>query len=356
MHTLEVDDNIFELDFDGRKIFLNIVTGRAGWNFEAVADSPEPVSTTEPLITQCIFQLTQGCNLSCKHCHNEFYSERKKMCMDIENTREIIDKITEYAEKKRLSNFTVVFHGGESSLCRDTLEFACKYMREQSINYQLSLQTNGLLLHKILPVIKEYNLGVSISIDGTEEMHNGIRVLPSGEGSFRRVFENIQLLRKNEIKPHPLMTLSKYNVPHIEKALEFIFENISYAVSDNLVFKRPELLPVMKDIEIFTDKLVSTVMKYYMVKGYSVLFRSLAVALKHFFTPYRYACSRSPCSAAINSVVIDPEGNVYPCDSTMTEEIMLGSLLESSLGKLLSKPPAKHFRSRNYRNIEPCKD
>lgn len=350
----EEGEDIFLLRGERGEAYLNRATGRFAKSYEACAESEPPALVAKPRITQYIFQLTQGCNLRCRHCFNEFYGERETKCMDIETAKEIIDLTTDYAEKEGITEFSWVFHGGESSLCMETLEFACRYLTEQPVNYRLSIQTNGVLMHRLLPLVKKYGLGISLSVDGLAEHHNAIRVYPSGEGSFAAVLRGMEMLRSHGVSFHPLVTVSKFNAREIDRVLRFI-SGYTGSISSIYIFNRPELAPSQRDVEVYAEKCLRFLTGSYL-HGRVLHYRELSVALLHLFSQRRYACSRSPCAACTGVVTVDPGGNVYPCDCMIAEEWKMGNLLESGLQKLLSSKPAKLIRKRDYRKIEGCRE
>ena len=332
-------------------LFINKESGRVGRKISDVEGTKFKEPKREPIITQYILQLTQRCNLACRHCFNEFYSGRKG-CMEKETAKEILDRTFDYMEKMGLSMFNIVLHGGESTLCLDVMEFICKYIQKHDFNINVSLQTNATLLDRALSIIRKYGIGLSISIDGTADMHNAIRVYPNGRGSFEDVYRNIKLVDSF----HPLVTVSKYNAKRFDEVLDFLLKFNINSISTIFVFNRPELRADVRDVEIFAEKIVDRAVREYLLNGRFIEIRELSVVLKHAFSEHRYACWRSPCAAALSVVAVDPEGCIYPCDCLIDEYWFLGNLLEKDLENIVKNEKAEKLRSRDYRKISPCKD
>ena len=73
-----------------------------------------------------------------------------------------------------------------------------------------TLTTNGLLLNsEIVKFFKDYNVGVSISLDGPREIHDANRVLQNGSTSFDKVMQAIELMRKCELPFSVRTTITK---------------------------------------------------------------------------------------------------------------------------------------------------
>jgi uncharacterized protein len=93
--------------------------------------------------------------------------------------------------------FSVVLHGGEPLLLgRNRLEeLLVALRRELPQPCGLHLQTNGLLLtDDVIDVLVRFDVGVSISVDGSAETHDQFRLDHRGRGSHARVATAIAAL------------------------------------------------------------------------------------------------------------------------------------------------------------------
>ena len=96
--------------------------------------------------------------------------------------------------------FAVVLHGGEPLLLgvvklRDVLRtLRAKLPKECPIG----LQTNGILItEEILEVCSETRTTVSVSIDGPRRIHDKDRVGHNGQGTYEKVINGLEILRKH---------------------------------------------------------------------------------------------------------------------------------------------------------------
>jgi uncharacterized protein len=102
--------------------------------------------------------------------------------------------------ERQIKPFSVVLHGGEPFLLGPKrLTFLLKKLREiLPEKYPISIQTNGLLISdQILNICSLYRTSVAVSIDGPESVHNKYRVTHNDAGTFHKVVDGINILRKH---------------------------------------------------------------------------------------------------------------------------------------------------------------
>jgi uncharacterized protein len=97
--------------------------------------------------------------------------------------------------------FSIVLHGGEPLLLgASKLSRFCRTLREALPHpCGIHVQTNGVLLSdEIIDVLVRYDVGVSVSIDGPQAVHDENRKDHRGKGSFERVRAGIGRLVSRE--------------------------------------------------------------------------------------------------------------------------------------------------------------
>ncbi len=137
---------------------------------------PKPCKSPEPSLRYLELQITDRCNLRCRHC---YLGDTPNNELPIT----LIQKIL--AEFEALQGLRVLITGGEPLLHTDF----------DQINSMLPeffirkiLFTNGLLLNK--PLLQQLNVHeIQVSIDGLEKAHDLLR----GENTFRRSMDAIKL-------------------------------------------------------------------------------------------------------------------------------------------------------------------
>lgn len=361
MQIKELEDGIWEINFNGKPLYINKETGKISKEFdkEYLLDKRyNPVVKRKPHFTLFVIDTTFNCTLSCKYCYNEFYTKRERKGIDRETMKLILDRIFDYLEYKNNLRAIIEFHGGEPLLYKDTIKFACKYVEQNDLEnfIKFRIQTNGTLIDlDAIKIFKKYNFSVGISIDGTERYHNKTRVFPNGEGSFKRVMKGVKLMNQHGISHGVLTTVTKYNARYFDEIMNF-FLTFTRSIATNFVWGRKELEASEDDIKIFAHKTTLEILRNFYMKRTQIKFRELEHALVHLFTPIRWNCGSSPCIGATNYVSIDYKGNVYPCNKIDVEAFKLGNLYDKELKDMENAPIAKEYRKRFWKKIKQCKE
>lgn len=144
------------------------------------------------------FDITNRCNLRCKHCY--FFAH------DYNAKRELTDdEWIERLEGLKTTGFPFYqcsWIGGEPLLRMDLIEKGMKYFKSNLI------ATNGTIELPRWPDVNFY-----ISVDGPKEMHDAIR----GKGSYEKTRKNAD---RPELKIIVSMVINKINYTGIERFIE----------------------------------------------------------------------------------------------------------------------------------------
>jgi len=150
-------------------------------------------------------ELTNQCNLNCKHCY-----VNKDRVFKLKKEK-IIDLIKEASD---LGVNRLVFTGGEPLLLKEVFDYA-NYAKELKIP-QVVLMTNGILIGKNnISNLKVFDL-VQLSLDVPPGEKPHFR-----EDYFEKLEKVIQLLKNNKIKVSLQATLHKSLVPLIKELSDF---------------------------------------------------------------------------------------------------------------------------------------
>lgn len=152
-------------------------------------------------IDTVLLKLASRCNLDCAYCYvyhmgdDAWRAQPKRISpLVVEATA---NRLGELAAAQNRS-FSIVFHGGEPLLV-GAAQFAsiCATLRQKlPASCGLHVQTNGVLLsNDILTTCAQYDVGISISIDGPASVHDRYRVDHRGRASHRRVMTAVTRLR-----------------------------------------------------------------------------------------------------------------------------------------------------------------
>lgn len=165
---------------------------------------------TDTRINTIVLQPTPFCNIRCKYCYLPTRDDVSTMSLDtIETTfRRVFE--SPYAGQQ----ITVIWHAGEPLVLPvsyyETAFQAIERLRPASVMIRHSFQTNGTLVTKEwCDLMRRWNVGVGVSIDGPRDMHDSNRVTRSGKGTFDRALRGVRLLQAEGIPFHVISVLSK---------------------------------------------------------------------------------------------------------------------------------------------------
>ncbi len=162
--------------------------------------------TSQPALDWIVLKIAQRCNLNCTYCYvynrgDDSWKLRPPIILD-EVVNALGRRIAEQCAKYSLERFVIEFHGGEPLLVgkkhMQRLIDALRALCPPSVELRMILQTNGILLDdEWLDLFERNHVSFGISLDGPPELADQHRVFLNGEGSTRRLLENIERLRRS---------------------------------------------------------------------------------------------------------------------------------------------------------------
>jgi len=119
--------------------------------------------------------------------------------MSLETAKRAIDFLVEQSGERK--NLDIDFFGGEPLLnwqvVKDTVAYAREIERsgKGGKKFRFTLTTNGLLIDDdVIKFTNNQMHNVVLSLDGRPDVHDAMRKLPGGEGSYSAVADNIKKL------------------------------------------------------------------------------------------------------------------------------------------------------------------
>lgn len=97
--------------------------------------------------------------------------------------------------------FALVLHGGEPLLIGyRRLEFLFQRLRSiLPLSHVIAIQSNGMLItDKILDMCDQYQVSISVSLDGPEKTNDKFRIGHNGESTYQKVLSGINKLRNHQ--------------------------------------------------------------------------------------------------------------------------------------------------------------
>ena len=296
---------------------------------------------------------TLNCNFRCFYCYEKDVLENKSMTDDVAN------KILNFIKFKiKLINFLdITWYGGEPLLEKARILSLSKSIiqicEKNKVDYSAGIVTNGYLLDcETLLKLRDCKVNtIQITLDGVAETHDKRRYLKNRGKTFDKIINNLlslsTLYKEDKEENLPSINL-RINVDKSNK--NDAFELLDFITESSLSnFIAPYVAAVYdpKDID---NKYTLTANEYNKLKnqfinkciddGYDINYEA--------FYPIRI---NSNCGCdQINSVVIDPEGNIYKCWEEIGDmDACIGKIGDESVSNL----PSCYF---DYMLFDPTLD
>lgn len=298
-----------------------------------------------PPVNLLIKPASGHCNMRCSYC---FYADEIShrevplhAVMSLETQEIILKKLFDYAD----GPITICFQGGEPTLAGLSYfkHFVANAtaLNRSKLPIQYALQTNGMIIDESWAVFfAENKFLIGLSLDGTEEIHNQYRVNSDGSGTFARVINAANVLRSHQVEFNVLTVITALSAPRIKEIYRFFVQNgFDYQqyipCIDPLGSPRGSakhsLLP-----ETYAQCMIDLFDVWYedFLNGKAIYIRDFenlaGVILGH--PPER--CGMS--GRCVNQLVIESNGDVYPCDFYTLDPYCIGNLTQETFPELNS--------------------
>ena len=208
-----------------------------------MAAKPQPMPKIVPLrpvpLQTLVVNVTNQCNLACTYCYE--YGEDK--IVDTENgtqpkfmSEETARESVEFAlrESRENTHAHITFFGGETLMnfpvLKATIAYARRRAAEVGKEIDFSLTTNATLLRPdIIEFLADERVGVTISIDGPEDLQDKFRVFNNGQGSYAMAAPKIKaLLARHRARPiGARVTLTKQTLD-VRRIYQHLFDDLGF--------------------------------------------------------------------------------------------------------------------------------
>jgi uncharacterized protein len=201
--------------------------------------SPKILPLTPVPLRTLVVNVTNQCNLSCTYCYE--YGEDKIVdtangkqpkFMSEETARASVEFMLRQSDDGATAHMT--FFGGETLMnfpvLKSTLEYAHRRAAELGKLVDFSLTTNATLLRpEIIDFLAENRVGVTISIDGPEELQDKFRVFKNGKGSYVVAAPKIKaLLERHRSRPIGARVTLTHQTLHVKRIFRHLTEEMGF--------------------------------------------------------------------------------------------------------------------------------
>lgn len=291
------------------------------------------------------------CNMDCAYCfytRNNTYPPAGKRRMN----EQVLETMITQLCVQPVPGLSFGWQGGEPTLMGiDFYKKAIGHMQRYGDGKIIAngIQTNGILIDQAWALLfKQYHFLVGLSLDGPEHIHDHYRMQKKGKSSFEKVTAAAKRLLDAGVEVNVLTVINDYSVQfpdeiysfHKSLGLHFMqfipcletkpdgkgVANYSVSAGDYGKF-----LCKLFDLWLgdFSNGIPTTSIRFFE----SLLFQYAG------FAPTE--CTQSKTCG--NYLVIEHNGDVYPCDFYVDPDWKLGNLLETPLPALMNLEKQTEF-------------
>ena len=169
--------------------------------------------------------VTNACNLRCPYC----YIHKSADHLEQSAAQRILDTIEATAQAGHYDVIHARYAGGEPMLrldaMRDFHAEAVRRCQRHGARFTAAVLSNGTALPDgAITWLKQNQIGLSISIDGTDETQDKMRPTTSGRGSFHLLQGCLDRYMEADLRPFILVTVGPDNLANIEHLTRFLLQ------------------------------------------------------------------------------------------------------------------------------------
>ena len=291
--------------------------------------------------------------MSCVYCQANNGIE----CSHLVMNKEMAEKAVDIALQSPEQSLCFEFQGGEPLVNFEIIKHIVEYTEIHKGRHEIAytVVTNLTLLQdEMLDFFTQHCFGISTSVDGNEFVHNNNRPYADGNGTYKKVIDSIERVRKAGLQIGAIETTTRFSLKYpkeivhtyIDMGFESIFirpltplgkaakswEKIGYTSEEFIEFYRQAL-----------DELIDINKKGRFIKE-----DHAAILLRRIRGDFmNYMELRSPCGAGVGQLAYYADGNIFTCDEgRMLHEMgqstfQLGNVYNSNYADLINNSVCK---------------
>ena len=321
------------------------------------------------------------CNLNCTYCYYLDKALQYENCPQRMSPEILEEYIKQYCEAVKGREITFCWHGGEPLVLgldyyRNALKLVKRYAAGKKVSH--TIQTNGVLINDDWArFFAQNNFLVGVSIDGPEDIHDAYRLNKGGQPTFDKVLSGIRKLQEYKVDFNTMSVVSErckgrgaeiYTFlkgigSHYMQFMPAVEHTVPASSIDNPTynsFGRDIIVPPSHPnaqkaswsieardygqflIDIFDIWVRNDVGRYYVTMFDATLCQYAGVQPG--------TCSM--CETCGDDLIVEFNGDVYPCDHFVYPESKLGNILQKSLEEIYKDSRRLEF-ALNKRNSLP---
>ena len=313
-------------------------------------------------INTIVLNVNTGCNLSCTYCYKEdLTTPTKGEKMDFQTAKDSIDLLLKEAEGYEKIN--VVFFGGEPlsnlPLIKQVIQYTEDRCQDLGKKPDFSLTTNATMLtEEIVDYLDKHKVGISISMDGPQAIHDRRRITISGQGTYAVVAEKAKMLinryRSRPVGVRVTLTTGFTDVVHIHKHLkeELGFSEVGIAPATStpvsgFALNEDELVDVFESMKVLGREYRDAALA-----GRNNGFSNMHQLMTDLYEGRKKAL---PCGAGVGLLAVDNKGGLNLCHRFTGSDMPLFGNVRDGIAKEELSEFIKDAGSRVDKGCSTCR-
>lgn len=302
------------------------------------------------------------CNMHCAYCFYEDVSaNREKSSMGIMN-EETMKALIDKTLALDVEQVNYCFQGGEPTVAgiayfKRFISYVNETKQNKTITY--AIQTNGLALDdEWIDLFKTHTFLVGVSLDGMLSNHNRVRKDRRAKGTFQTIVRNIKKLEKAHIQYNILTVLTHELAKKPKELFQFYLEH---------QFNYIQLIPCLPTLEghemmdrfSLTPHDFANFYKIFFDEWYQLYLKGKYISITLFdnIIPMYLNIPPEQCGMLGRchmQLVVEGNGNVYPCDFYVLDEYCCGNINTDSIQEIMSHQRATLFLNTKRELCQLC--
>jgi uncharacterized protein len=270
------------------------------------------------------------CPATCKYCFGPRQNSKNIMTVEVlKHTVDFIHKMIQNSSNN--TSIQIIFHGGEPlTVGSEFFSYALQYIKNKLVDshIRLNIQSNlWLLTDNMCRLFYEYNVSITTSIDGPEEINDFQRCT----GYFKQTIRGINLARRYGLFTGCIATFTSYSAKYMDEIYTFFSKegidfNIHPAVLSLSKNNHEWILPPEEYIIILQGMLD----KYINDHIRNIRIDTIHELCYNIVTNNGCSCTFIDCLG--NFIAIAPDGGIYPCQRFILDKrFCLGNVLDTDI-------------------------
>ncbi len=300
-----------------------------------------------------------SCNLRCEYCfyldHLDLHAPAPRM------SEEVLEHLTMSYMKTSQPVYAFAFQGGEPTLMghkfyQKVVEYQKKYGKPRS-QVANGFQTNGIAItDNLAKLFHQYRFLLGVSMDGPPEIHNVYRKNAKGKSTHQMVMKGIKTLQKHQVDFNTLTLVTQANVRRAKQVYRYLKKQGFYF---------HQYIPCVewddkKKLESFSisggewGQFLCDLFDEWMKDDiHRVSIRHLDSIIEFLvYGSYNVCQMGKSCNTYF---VVESNGDVYPCDFFVREDLKLGNIMENTWEELQNSKLFKEFAIHKTQYSDACK-